>query len=179
MKSLSLIFALLLACSGGIYAQGSSAKVRHSIAQDVPMEVLATIESGYPGLNIHQHLVVPEPVVKKVKRIDKIRSEPLRPYFAIYKGRDYRKREVYTKGGELIYSRERVGNVALPHAVYNYIGREYNGWLIKKNVAIKIVDKSATNPRNVKYFKVLLQDGKKKKRLLLDEQGNIYSRRRS
>lgn len=178
MKKLSLIFVLLLACLSGIYAQGNNANVRHSIAQNVPVEVLAAIESGYPGLHIRQNLVSPETVVK-VKRVNKISSGAFNPYFAIYKGRDYRKREAYTKEGELLYSRERIEDVALPRAVYEFIGREYNGWLIKKNVAIEIVDKSAASPRDVKYFKVLLLDGKRKKRLLLDEHGNIYSRKRS
>ena len=174
MKKLSLLSVILLGCFGGINAQENNMNIRHSVAQDVPMEVLASIESENPGLNIRQHLVAAVPLVKKVKRVNEISLETLQPYVALYKGRDYRKRELYTKEGNLIYSREQIKNVVLPLPVYKYIGRHYNGWLIKKNVAITIMDVSTATPRDITYYRVLLQDGKKKEWLRLDERGNVY-----
>ncbi len=179
MKKLSLLAAVLLMSLSGINAQQNNLNVRHAVGEDVPMAVLATIEAGYPGLNIHQHLVAPVPKAKKEKKLVDNSSELLQPYYAMFKGRDYWKKEIYNKKGGLLYSSERIRNIALPREVYTFIGREYNGWGIKKNVAIKVIEAGEGISRDVVYYKVLLQNGKKKQWVQLDERGNIYARRRS
>lgn len=176
MKKLSLLFVMLLACFSGIKAQENNTNVRHLVAENVPLEVLASIKSGHPGLNMDQYLKALKPVKRNMKRVIKMASKPPHPYIAVYKGKDYRKKEIYTKEGKLLYARERIKDTMLPRAVYKRIGKDYNTWGMEKNMAIIVTDWSGATPVKVTYYKVLLQDpdGKEKKRLKLDENGNDY-----
>ena len=165
MKKLSLLIPIILLLSlGGIHAQQNYMKFSHGVAKNVPMEVLAAIDAGYPGLKIQQQLLAPA-------------QGPSQTYYVHHKGKNYLKRGKYNKEGKLLYSKEKIHNVALPVLVYKYIGREYNGWAIKKTMVVKTIETSPSTPRHSTYFKVLLQNGKKKQRVLLDEHGKLYSRK--
>ncbi|AHM62774.1 hypothetical protein D770_22635 [Flammeovirgaceae bacterium 311] len=162
---------------GGIYAQQKQVKVNSWIESGLPNKVIAAIETGYPGINMHQHFTAAVDVVKKEKRDKKAGSWSSETYHVHYQGRNYQKKEIFDKEGNLLYSRESILNTAMPHAVLRYIGKEYNGWLVKKTAVIKITEAGAAAPWHTVQYKVLLQNGKEKQRLLLNVngQGEIYA----
>ncbi|WP_224998771.1 hypothetical protein [Cesiribacter sp. SM1] len=177
MKKLSLLAIILLISLGGVNAQKKLVKVSPWIEANVPQEVLAAMETKNPGLNMSQHLTAAVDKAKKVKNGNKIYSWSSPTYHVQYKGKNYRKTEVYDKEGNLIHSKESMFNAAMPREVYRYIGREHNGWLIKRTEIIKKVETGAATARHTVQYKVLLQHGKKKQWVLLNEQGGLYSRR--
>lgn len=162
---------------GGINAQQEQEKVILWIDSNVPKEVLAAIEAECPGLNRHQHLFASAHVLKKEKKVKRIFSWPSQTYHVQYKGKDYRKSVIYDKEGHLLFSKESIHNIAMPDAVYKYIGKEYNGWMIKKAAVVKTIETGASAPRPTVYYKVLLQNGKEKQRQLFSEHGEVYSRK--
>ena len=92
-------------------------------------------------------------------------------------GKNYWKKATYKYNGTMVHSIKKRHNVALPKAVYKYIGRDYNGWQINKTTVVKKIETRSKAPQHSTYYKVHLQNGKDKERILLDEQGKIYSRK--
>lgn len=177
MKKLSLLAMVLLMTLGGVNAQQKQVIVSARIDNQVPMEVLAAVETKYPGLKIDQEDVAAAGLDSMDSRKMKNSLWPAATYHVHYKGRNYHKSEIYDKKGNLLHSRESIVNIAMPHAVYRYIGKEHNGWLVKKTKVVKTIDKNAAASRQVVYYKVLLQNGLKKQWVQLTEQGEIYARK--
>lgn len=177
MKTLIFITLILLISGSAVNAQMANTKLRHKISQDVPMKVLTAVEANHPGLNIHQHLIEPASAPKRNKKIRKARKRalPIAKFYLVFtSGKNYYKKELYNQEGILIYSSEKIRNVALPLAVRQYIGREYNGWLLK---SVKAIRRIFRDGKELEYYKIVLRNGKDKKHLRLDDQGVIYARK--
>lgn len=179
MKKLLFTPIILLLTICAVYAQHKNSTIRQKVEEGVPTAVLSAIELNQPGLNFQQLAELSPavaPVAGKKKNIRKARKTHTAPtlmYLVRTTGNNYYKKDLYNQNGELIYSNERIRNTALPLAVRQYIGREYNGWLIKKDVAYRIMN----NGTQQKYYKVLVQNGKDKKRLRLTDEGVVYARK--
>lgn len=172
MKKLSFIVLILLVSFVGTYAQKFGATTRKNVDKDVPVAVLAAVETGHPGLVLQQQLVESPPVLKK-KKASKPPTPTAQLYQVIISAKNYHKRELYNGYGDLIYSKEKIRNTALPLAIRQYIGREYNGWLVKKDLAVRTISRDGKETR---YYKIVVKQGKKKQHLRLDEHGEIYAR---
>lgn len=137
MKKLSLIALVLLVSAMGANAQEVNTKTRQKADENVPIAVLAAIEANHPGLTFQQQLMEPAPAPRKEKKIRKAKkirtATTTQLYQVLSGGKNYKKRELYNQDGALVYSKERIRNTALPLVVRQYIGREYNGWLIKRD----------------------------------------------
>jgi hypothetical protein len=177
MKKLSLLAMVLLMSLGGVHAQQKQVKLSARIGTELPKEVIAAVETKHPGLNIQQDHIAAAVVDSKDGKKNKISLWPARTYHLHYKGRNYHKSEIYDQKGNLLHSRESISNIAMPHAVYRYIGKEHNGWLVKKTKVVKTIEKNADASRQIVYYKVLLRNGLKKQWVQLTKQGEIYARK--
>ena len=116
------------------------------------------------------------PVVKEER---KVKPLVLKKEFQVsYRGKNYRKKEIFNTEGVLLYSREKIKDKALPSPVYRHMGKEYNGWELKSNEIIRILARKQGGAVHITYYKLLLQKENKKKRILLDEHGRVYTGRR-
>lgn len=181
MKKLSFLVLILLISIGGLHAQKANKKIQYQVDENVPLAVLAAIEANQPGLNFqHQQQMAEAFMAKESKARKGKRINPVNPrgiyqaYQVSSSGKDYKKRELYTKEGKLIYSREMIRNTPLPLAIRQYIGREYNGWLVKRDMVITKVSRDGVKQ---KFYKVLVQNGKDKKLLRLTEEGLVFARK--
>lgn len=176
-KSILTPVILLLALSSAMAQQTELDNLQYSVSADVPMEVLAAVEADHPGMNILEHLSSPSVSPKKelIKQVEiNSVSEYDAVYYALIKGRDYRKTADYNKQGKLISSTETIKNIAVPRAVLTTIGREYNGWLITKNQAERYTSSTYSNV----FYEVWLKNGRKKQQLTLNAAGLILSKKR-
>lgn len=173
-KSFLISLFLLFALNSAWAQQTESTKIQPLVTSDVPTEVLAAVESDYPGMNIRNQLYSPAgPSMRELKR--QLQDKNVPEYCAVVRGRQYRKTASYNKNGELISSTERIKNAAVPHAVLAAIGREYNGWLVTKNLTTRI--KAGTY--NSVSYKVWLKKGRKKQRITIDATGKILAKKRA
>lgn len=178
MKKLIIIsLFLFLALSEAMAQQTELKKIRYLVSNDVPGEVLAAVESDYPGMDFQAHLLSPPMDSKKELRElrQQIIIKSIPEYFAVIKGRHYKKTASYNIDGELITSTERIKNIALPKEIFTTIGREYNGWYIYKNIVTRV---KAGTYNNISY-EVWLKNGRKKQRLTMDATGKIIKQKRS
>lgn len=168
----------LFVLSGAVAQQLDIEEIQYSVKNNVPQEVLDAVESDYPGMNIQEHLLSPsvslEEELKKQKQIENL-PEIYPVYYALIKGKEYEKKADYNKEGKLISSTETIKNVALPRAVLNTIGREYNGWLVTKNQAERYTSSTYNNV----LYEVWLKNGRKKQQLTIDATGKILVKKRS
>lgn len=165
---------LLLALSGAMAQQTEVNNAHQLVTDDVPMAVLAAVESDYPGLKISDHKVTPSGFAE-IDFKNHIQTITKPDYYAIISGREYRKIATYNKEGELIAATETIKNIAVPRPVYTTIGREYNGWLITKNQATRYMSRTYNNV----FYKVWLKNGRKKQQLTMDATGKILEAKRS
>ncbi len=178
MKKLSLLTMILFMVLGGVNAQQKHLKVSQRIDANLPMVICAAIEAAYPGLKIQQPQLASAAVAKKEKDTDKVNTWSSKIYHVQHKGKNYKKRVIYNEEGELLYSKEVHYNRALPVAMYKQIGKKYNGWLIKKTMAITEIDATDTAPQHTMYYKVLFQKGNKRQWERLNEAGELYAQKR-
>ena len=178
MKTLSVLSIILLISLGGTNAQQIQVKVRLGMGTDLPKEVFIALKKEISQLNKHSYQLTSGDVVHKKEKVKMASSLPRKTYYVQFKGKDYRKNVKYDKEGNLLYSKENIHNVAMPTALYRFIYNEYYGWEIKKTMVVRTT-KAGTSAQPTVYYKVLLQKGKKKERILLKENGKIYSRNRS
>ena len=172
MKKLSLLLVMLLLSLSGIDAQQNKMKISSRADKDAPTLVLA--DAADPDPSGHKPLSRAEGEEEKIKK--DLSAQSLFT-FVEHRGKGYWKKVTYKYDGTMVHSIERRHNVALPKAVYKSIGREYNGWQINKTAVVKEIEIRSNAPQHSTYYKVHLQNGKDKERILLDEHGKIYSRK--
>jgi len=78
----------------------------------------------------------------------------------------------YDKDGKLLRTAEKFKNIALPVPVRKTLAERYPGWTTAKDVYLVNYDADATN--QYKRYKVVLENGKKRLRLKLDDKGTLF-----
>ena len=76
----------------------------------------------------------------------------------------------YDKEGTIIRTAEKFKNIDLPEVVLNTVLQQFPGWLIAKDAYLVTYHKDAGGK---KMYKLLLEKGKKRKRIKTDEYGNL------
>ena len=180
MKKLSSSLLIMLLVLGSAMAQQTSNQkpIRQEVAENVPKAVLGAVEKANHGFQFQEEL--PE-VSEEANTIVSHKPEKLKKDYVIFtrssslNGRSDRKEKAfYNADGSLVSSRTVVRNSALPLHVLRTIGREYNGWLLVKTKAV-INDKGADR---VMYYKAVVENGKKREKILLDGTGKIVKNKR-
>lgn len=77
---------------------------------------------------------------------------------------------LYDNDGRIISSKEYYRNVLLPHKIRVAISKSYPNWTLYKDSYHVNYNKDSGSK---KMYKITLKQGKKKKRLKLDNQGNL------
>ena len=78
----------------------------------------------------------------------------------------------YDKDGKLLRTAEKFKNIALPVAVRKSLAERYPGWTTAKDVYL--VNYNADAASQYKRYKVVLENGKKRMRVKLDDKGFIF-----
>lgn len=77
----------------------------------------------------------------------------------------------YDKDGKILRTAERFSNIVLPSSVRNSVTESYPEWTIAKDVYL--VNYHAGSNHISKVYKMVLENGDKRKRIKTDEKGNF------
>lgn len=168
---------MLLVLGSAVAQQAAKERsIRQEVSENTPQAVLNAVEKDNQGFQFQKEAT--EVAVIKDK---KLTPEKKNKDYTVYtkkkslNGKSYTTQTAfYDEDGSLVSSRSVLVNRPMPQLVLRSIGKAYNGWLMVK---AKTVIEEQGEMRTV-FYDVVVQNGKSKERILLNEAGQIVKSRR-
>ncbi|WP_299335407.1 nicotinate-nucleotide adenylyltransferase [uncultured Psychroserpens sp.] len=165
MKKSAMII-LLLALSSQVYSQ--IVKLPEVIITAVNYKYLNAVDSAENSLTVQM-------LEEKVAMFDlkgyELYNDEYDTHYVTFYIPDGKILAAYDKNGKLIRTIEKFKNVKLPKAVQNAIAKRFPNWSVVSDV-YKVSFHKNNDVAN-KQYKVRLENGDKKMKVKLDEQGNF------
>lgn len=160
----------------GLAAWGYTAPV---FAQQ-PLPEVTVIAANYKYLRNVDGKVVTVPVQKLQRmaasydiRNSEFYEEDYDTYFISFYLPDGEILAAYDKNGKILRTAEKYKDIRLPARVTNAIGERFPRWSIAKDVYIVNYYDNGNGGKATKKFKLLLQNGDKRVRVQVDENGDF------
>ncbi|MCB0641193.1 MAG: hypothetical protein KDC44_06115 [Phaeodactylibacter sp.] len=173
MKQFMFPLALTLLAVGTVAAQDELfyAKLK---TDEVPAEVLTAFSEDFEdGVAVTEYHALPVELVEDTWFVDYNRDKLRKDYDSYeinFSGKGLTGRATYDANGRLISFIEKVNNIALPRPIQKSIGDNFPGWGVADDHEIVSIHK---NEHQKVYYRVDLTQGKEKKRVIYDGDGNL------
>lgn len=173
MKNLifPLVLAVLAVTSVSAQDRIFYAKLKTS---EVPAEVItACAKDLEDGMTVTEYRALPLEMVEEgwfVNYNKDIADKDYNTYEVRFSGNNLTGEATYDANGNLISFVENVEDVALPRPIQKSIGKNFEGWAVANDHEIVTINKN--NEQKV-YYRVNLIQGKEKKRVIFDGDGNL------
>lgn len=172
MKKLS-ISLVVLSMTSLSFGQNSSSKLDHALLDD-----FSTRDSNHEYLNEVQNNMTPNQVkyLEKVvsywdlTQLEKFREQKDQPLQVTFKSPQGSIVTSYDMDGEILTSKERFRDFALPYTVSASIVKKYPNWSIGKS-RYSLLYTKADEPK--KRFRVQITKGDQKKWIEVDQSGSV------
>lgn len=176
MKKFNLTIFILLMVLGSAMAQKTEKQKTfyQKVDVEIPPAVLEAVKKSNPDFQIRKDKDLMLSKKKNTFKKRGIKSDKKRNYtfyttIKYKEGKVSRKKEIYNESGILLSSSEFIKNGKLPVTALRTMGREYNKWAL---VGTRTFIEEKRSMRMVIYD-ITLKNGKEKKHVLLNEQGQI------
>jgi hypothetical protein len=175
MKKVSVLSALAFTIIATAHAQ--SAQVRIKVKEtEVPVAVATAFKSDFAGDQSEEWEIVPAKALGEeysVSGYDDLDGQQPSAYSVRIKGKDTKGAAMYDKEGKLLFSKEVIKNTALPSAVTNAVLKKYPGYSILKDE-----EKIKQGKSTFIHYRVIIEKGKDKRVVAVDEGGAILRERK-
>jgi len=170
----TILGLLLIGFTFQSYAQDDvlfEAKIKK---EEVPVEVITSVEKDFPGFTVEEFTAVPVEFIEDDVIINRnIKSkDDYDSYQITLRNSNEKLTATYNKQGDLISEVAYGKNVELPVSVRNSIARTFPKWAFIKDT-YKMT--SYTDGKKNERYKVIIKKGNEMKKVVVDASGNIVS----